>query len=80
MSDEKRAGMPPIPADYKSLLTEVQLMALHNVENFGWTLHFIRREGLDKPITVIKGSNGSTIGVIEEDGNLNMNPDIKVRD
>ena len=79
MSD-KRMGLPPIPPDFKSLLTEVQLMALHNVENFGWTLHFIRREGLETPITVIKGANGKTIGVIEEDGNLNMNPDITLRD
>ena len=77
---DKRLGMAPIPADYKRLLTSSQLQALRSIENFGWTLKFIRREGRDIPLPVIKGADGKSIGVIDEDGNLNMNPKIIIRD
>ena len=77
---DKRLGMPPIPADYKRLLTSSQLQALRSIENFGWTLKFIRREGRDVPLPVIKGADGKSIGVIDEDGNLDMNPKIIIRD
>jgi len=77
---EKREGLPPIPANYERLLTSSQLMALRSIENFGWTLHFVRREGRDIPMPVIRGADGTSIGVIDEDGNLDMNPKIVIRD
>jgi hypothetical protein len=77
---DKRLGMPPIPVDYEKILTSSQLQALRSIENFGWSLHFVRREGRDIPMPVIKGADGKSIGVIDEDGNLDMNPNIFIRD
>jgi len=80
MADEKRSKMPPIPDDYENLLSPLQLMALRNIANFGWELRFVRREGVDVPVPVVKGVDGQTIGVIDEDGNLDPNADIQLRD
>jgi len=80
VESDKRLGLPPIPADYQRLLTSSQLQALRSIENFGWSLKFIRREGRDIPLPVIKGADGKSIGVIDEDGNLDMNPKIIIRD
>ena len=80
MQTDKRMGMPAIPSDYESLLTASQMVALRSIEGYGWSLHFIRREGLEVPIPVIKGADGVAIGMIDEDGNLNMNPNINIRD
>ena len=79
MNTDKRFGLPPIPADYENLLTASQMVALRSIEGYGWSLHFVRREGLEIPIPVIKGADGVAIGMIDEDGNLNMNPDINIR-
>lgn len=80
MNAEKRERMPAIPPDYKTLLNPSQLQALNSIEGFGWTLHFVRREGMEVPLPVIKGADGKAIATIDEDGNLNMNPDIHIRD
>jgi len=80
MDKEKRSKMPPVPDDYENLLTPVQLMALRNIANFGWELRFVRREGIDVPVPVVKGADGQAIGVIDEDGNLDTHSDIQFRD
>ena len=77
---DKRMGMPPIPPNYEKLLTASQMVALRSIEGFGWSLKFVRREGLPVPIPVITGADGVAIGVIDEDGNINMKPDITIRD
>lgn len=80
MNFDKRMGMPPIPPNYDKLLTASQMVALRSIEGFGWSLKFVRREGLPVPIPVITGADGVAIGVIDEDGNINMKPDITIRD
>lgn len=80
MADDKRKTLPPIPDDYENLLTPLQLMALRNIASFGWELRFVRREGLDMPIPVVHGADGKKIGVIEADGNINLNSTISLRD
>jgi len=77
---DKRDRLPPIPPDYKTLLNPSQIVALNTIQGYGWTLHFVRREGLDTPLPVIRGADGKAIATIDEDGNLNMKPDIKIRD
>jgi hypothetical protein len=73
-------GLPPVPANYQKLLTASQMVALRSIEGYGWSLHFIRREDLAVPIAVIKGADGVAIGLIDEDGNIKMNPKISIRD
>ena len=80
MDSDKRDRMPPIPPDYKSLLNPSQLQALNSIAGFGWTLQFVRREGLDVPLPVIRGADGKAVATIDEDGNLDMNPKIVIRD
>lgn len=80
MDTNKRMGIPPIPPDYENLLTASQMVALRSIEGYGWSLHFVRREGLETPIPVIKGADGVAIGMIDEDGNLKLNPHINIRD
>ena len=70
--------MKPIPDNFESFLNITQLMTLRNIEKQGWELYFIRRDGLDVPVIVVKSADGKTIGVIEEEGNLNTTP-IKIR-
>ena len=80
MSDERRDRSAPIPDDYESLLTPMQLMALRNIAGFGWELRFVRRYGVDIPIPVVYSGQGRRIGVIEEDGKLNLEPEIRLRE
>jgi hypothetical protein len=80
MSDERRDRSAPIPDDYENLLTPMQLMALRNIAGFGWELRFVRRYGVDIPIPVVYSDQGRRIGVIEEDGKLNLEPEIRLRE
>jgi len=76
---ENRERMAPIPANIGKLLNPAQLMAIQNAGKFGWELQFVRRNGLEVPLPVIKGPNGETVGVVDEAGNIDTNPDIVIR-
>ena len=65
--------------DRQDKLTELQRLALLRIEGFGWRLHFIRRPLFQDPVAVVVDGAGQKIGVLEEDGRINMDPDIKVR-
>ena len=71
--------MKPIPDNFESFLNTTQLMTLRNLETRGWRLYFIRRDGLQVPIPVVMDADGKTTGVIEEGGNLNTTPNIRLR-
>lgn len=76
---ENREKMAPIPVNIEKILNPAQLMAIRNVGKFGWELQFVRRNGLEIPVPVVKGPNGEAIGVIDENGNIVTNPDITIR-
>lgn len=79
MSDDKRKGDAPIPDNLKRYLTSAQQAELHTIEGFGWSLEFIRRPLFQEQVVVVINADGSSIGVLEEDGRLNLEPDIKIR-
>jgi len=79
MSKDNRDKMPPIPANVEKLLNPLQLMAIRNVGNFGWELHFVRRNGVDIPVPVVKGADGKAIGVIDENGRVDTNSKLIIR-
>jgi hypothetical protein len=79
METEKRRGDNPVPDQGIEMLTELQRLALLRIEGFGWRLHFIRRPLFQDPVAVVVDGAGQKIGVLEEDGRINMDPDIKVR-
>lgn len=68
-----------IPNHLEKSLNSKQILTLRKLKNNGWELCFIRRDGLDGPVPVIKNERSKNIGVIDKDGNLNTNPSISVR-
>ncbi|MBD2857513.1 hypothetical protein IB286_00740 [Spongiibacter sp. KMU-158] len=73
---EKRMGHPPIPERPTEFLTDLQRIALTRIENFGWKLKFIRRPLFQTPLVVVENAVGKKIGVLEEDGELNLKTEI----
>lgn len=80
MDQDKRHNSEPIPSNLEDWLTQDQVMALKQVENFGWSLKFVRRPAFQDPVVVLYSADGNKIGVMGKDGKIDMNPDIKVRD
>ena len=80
MDSEKRMGAKPVPDRLEDVLNEMQMRALHQIEGFGWQLRFIRKPLFQEPVAVVLSAEGDKIGVLEEDGRINMAPDIKVRE
>ena len=79
MPNNNRINMAPIPRNLEIILNSLQLITLCEAENEGWELCFVRREGLNVPIPVVKGCDKKTVGVIDEDGNFNGEPKIRIR-
>ena len=79
MTADKRIGEDPIPEDIKNYLNEDQLDQLHKIESFGWHLKYVRRPVFQEPVIVVTSQDGKSIGILEEDGRLNLEPDIKIR-
>lgn len=79
MSTEKRRGDKPVPDNMKDYLNDAQMAELRKIERFGWELWFIRRPLFQDPVVVVANPDGSSIGVLEDDGRLNLDPDIKLR-
>jgi hypothetical protein len=79
MDSEKRKGEKHVPDDASGLLNELQVLALRRIEGFGWRLQFIRRPLFQEPVAVIVDNSGARIGILEEDGRINMEPGIEVR-
>jgi len=80
MSDNKRKGDKPVPDDIKDYLNEAQQAELTTIEGFGWKLRFIRRPVFQEIVVVVTNPEGTSIGVLEDDGRLNLDPDIDVRE
>jgi hypothetical protein len=79
MDIEKRKSSKQVPEDLMRLLNQLQILALRQIEQFGWSLEFVRRPMFENPIAVVMDGRGARIGVLEEDGRINMEPDIEVR-
>lgn len=79
MSDDKRKGEKPILDDVKNYLNDAQQAELNTIEGFGWNLKFIRRPLFQETVVVVTNPDGSSIGILEEDGRLNLEPNIKIR-
>jgi hypothetical protein len=77
--EEVRGSRAPLPADVLYYLNEVQRLALHSLENFGWQLAFIRRPLFVPPMIVVKNSEQSKFAVLEEDGSVNLSPLVRWR-
>ncbi|MCU7878360.1 MAG: hypothetical protein KZQ84_16450 [Candidatus Thiodiazotropha sp. (ex Lucinoma borealis)] len=79
MSVENRTGEVPIPENLDEVLNNLQLLALQKAEGFGWKLEFVRRPLFQEVVPVISSPTGRKIGILEENGEINMHPDTVIR-
>ena len=77
--DEKRGTAKPVPENLNGVLNEVQMLALSRIEGFGWQLQFVRRPEPHHPIPVVSSPEGNTIGILDEDGRVNLEYHIRLR-
>lgn len=80
MENDKRTGDEPVPENVSSYLNSAQLAELHKIEGFGWSIKYIRHPLFQDPVVCVTSADGNSIGVLEEDGRLNLNPDIATRE
>jgi hypothetical protein len=76
---DKRYSEVPVPENLDEFLNTDQLYSLRRMEDFGWRLAFIRRPLFQDIVPVVVSADGTKHGVLEEDGSINMQPDIAVR-
>ena len=77
--EELRGTRSALPADVFYYLNEVQRVALHSLENFGWQLAFIRRPLFMPPMVVVGNEEKTKFAVLEDDGSVNLSPHAKWR-
>jgi hypothetical protein len=80
MDKERRKVDKPIPDNLDDTLNDFQLMALPALERFGWELRFVRRPLFQEAVPVVCNAEGTMVGVLEEDGRLNLELDVQIRD
>lgn len=80
MNNDKRKGEPPVPPDFEDVLNPDQMMTLRQIENFGWQVEFVRRPLFQENVIVVSSHDNRKFGVLEDTGQLNLQPDIKIRD
>jgi len=61
-------------------LNDLQQAILGTVEKYGWTLKFVRRSINDSPIIVIEDKEGEEVGVLENNGAINYESGIVIRE
>jgi hypothetical protein len=79
MEKERRTGMEPVPNNAEKHLNDTQVLALHQIENFGWHLKFLRRPLFQEAVAVVVNAEGTQTGILDEDGKIDMDSDIKMR-
>lgn len=79
MIEEKRNGAKPIPDDVRNYLNDAQQAQLNTIEGFGWSLKCIRRPLFQESVVVVTDPYGTSLGILEEDGRLNLEPTIELR-
>lgn len=80
MDNDKRNSDAPVPENLSGFLTDAQSAELHHIESFGWTMKYIRRPLFQEKVVVVVSPDGGSIGVLEDDGMLNLELDIDTRE
>ena len=80
MDDEKRSGDKPIPDQANNYLNTAQQSGLRKIESFGWNIKYIRHPLFQDPIIFVSSADGKSLGVLEDDGRLNLEFDVEIRE
>lgn len=78
---ERRQPQPP-GAQAQALrdgLTPAQLATVETMEQFDWELRFVRRPMFQAPVPVLFEQGGERYVVVEEGGNINHSPGLRLR-
>lgn len=80
-SPERRKGAPKMDdATLLAGLTPAQQATVETMETFHWRLKFVRRPLFKTPIPVLFNRDGDRFVVVNEDGTIDENPTLKLRD
>lgn len=81
MNIERRQTQSPIPHNLEELLSELQLLTIRRVEEFGGGLWFVRRPLFQDVVPVVNCSlnHGAETAVVELDGSLNTSHGLFIR-
>lgn len=78
---ERRKGAPKMDdATLLAGLTPEQQATIHTMETFHWRLKFVRRPLFKIPIPVLFNREGDRYVVVNEDGTIDEQPALKLRD
>ena len=78
---ERRKGAPKLDdATLLAGLTPEQQATIHTMETYHWRLKFVRRPLFKIPIPVLFNREGDRYVVVNEDGTIDENPALKLRD
>jgi len=77
---ERRGSEKESASRLRALLNEDQLMTLVELEQFGWSLKFVRRPLFQPSIPVVIDADRKRYAVLEADGTLNESPGFTIRD
>ena len=78
---ERRKGAPKLDdATLLAGLTPEQQATIHIMETFHWRLKFVRRPLFKIPIPVLFNREGDRYVVVNEDGTIDENPALTLRD
>lgn len=54
MMKQERGKLPPVPDNWREYLTNEQEINLGLLQNFGWTINFIRRPAFEEVVVVLE--------------------------
>jgi hypothetical protein len=78
-SKERRSGLPAIPEDVESRLTELQRHTLASLGGFGWSIKFVRRPLFQDQVIVLVDPSGKLHAVLRDDGSIDQDLDFEIR-
>lgn len=79
VAEDKRTGQSPVPEDLDQFLTQMQMMTLKRIEQFGWRLLFVRRPLFQETVAVIADQEKTFTAILEGDGTMNKHHDLVIR-
>jgi hypothetical protein len=79
MEKDRRENKKLTKDDVKETLNRKQLAALHVCQHFGWRLKYIRSPLHQEPVPVLYNSSIDQIGILDPDGQINMDMELDVR-
>lgn len=79
LTRERRTGQPAVPADLYRKMNDSQKATMRQLENFGWSIAFVRRPLFLDPVIVVRSFDNGKFGLISPDGKVEFNPELPVR-